>query len=276
MKDALIISLLSVLPRKGFSWTQGAIARKKASKALLNWYVRHYKVNTDEMEGVLEDYDSLADFFVRPLKSGARVVVDLPDSVASPCDGVVASLGHTQAGMLALQDGQELPVSELLGEQGDFEDGAYMVIYLAPPDYHRVHFPLDGELTGYRYLPGHLWPVFPAAVRTVKKLFAKNERLVVFQDCRQAGRVALVMVGAYGVGRIETVFCDLLTNAGSKGHESKLEGLAPVERGQELGRFNMGSTVVLFFQKDRIEWSIESGDPVKMGQEIAKLRSKAH
>ena len=276
MKHALIISLLSVLPRKGFSWTQGAIARKKASKALLNWYVRHYKVNTDEMEGVLEDYDSLADFFVRPLKSGARVVVDLPDSVASPCDGVVASLGHTQAGMLALQDGQELPVSELLGEQGDFEDGAYMVIYLAPPDYHRVHFPLDGELTGYRYLPGHLWPVFPAAVRTVKKLFAKNERLVVFQDCRQAGRVALVMVGAYGVGRIETVFCDLLTNAGSKGHESKLEGLAPVERGQELGRFNMGSTVVLFFQKDRIEWSIESGDPVKMGQEIAKLRSKAH
>ena len=189
MKDALIISLLSVLPRKGFSWTQGAIARKKASKALLKWYVRHYQVNTDEMEGDLEDYASLAEFFVRPLKEGARTVVDLAGAVASPCDGTVAAIGQARKGVQRLEDGQELPVGELLGEEGDFEEGAFIVIYLAPPDYHRVHFPLGGQVTGYRYLPGHLWPVFPAAVRSVKKLFAKNERLVVFQESPGAGRV---------------------------------------------------------------------------------------
>lgn len=274
MKDALIISLLSVLPRKGFSWTQGAFARKKASRALLNWYVRHYKVNTEEMEGSLADYPTLAEFFVRPLKAGARTIAADPSSVASPCDGRAVAFGAVQGGVFSLFGG-DVPVAELLGAQTAFDEGSFLVIYLAPPDYHRVHFPFAGQVTGFRYLPGHLWPVFPGAVRAVKKLFAKNERLVIFQDAKSAGPVALVMVGAYGVGRIETTFSDLLTNAGALAQEESLSGLAPVKKGQELGRFNMGSTVILFFEKGRINWCLEENQRVWMGQEIAKLQEKS-
>jgi len=273
MKDAFIISLLSILPRKGFSWTQGAFARKKASRSLLNWYIRHYQVNVDEMEGSLEDYPSLATFFVRSLKPGARQIASDPQVIASPCDGRAVAFGRVENGVFSLFGG-EVPVAELLGAESDFDEGSFLVIYLAPPDYHRVHFPFAGEVTGFRYLPGHLWPVFPGAVRAVKKLFAKNERLVIFQKTKTAGDLALVMVGAYGVGRIETTFSDLLTNAGALATEERLEGLPPVEKGQELGRFNMGSTVILFFEKGRINWSLEENQRVWMGQEIAKLQEK--
>jgi phosphatidylserine decarboxylase len=198
-----------------------------------------------------------------------------PHTVVSPCDGRAVALGQVKGGAFSLWDGQELPVSELLGEESAFDEGAYLVIYLAPPDYHRVHFPFEGQVTGYRYLPGHLWPVFPRAVRAVKKLFARNERLVVFQNCGPAGRLALVMVGAYGVGRIETTFLDLLTNTGEMAQEAELEGPARVKKGEELGRFNMGSTVILFFEKGRIRWDLEQGQRVEMGQGIAKLTHKA-
>jgi phosphatidylserine decarboxylase len=270
MKDALIIGLLSVLPRKGFSWTQGAFARKKASRALLNWYVRHYQVNLDEMEGSLQDYPTLAEFFVRPLRAGMREIANASDAVVSPCDGRAVAFGDVQDGSFSIFGG-EVPVAELLGANTTFEEGSFLVIYLAPPDYHRVHFPFSGTLTGFRYLPGHLWPVFPGAVRAVKKLFAKNERLVVFQQDEAVGKIALVMVGAYGVGRIETTFSDLLTNGGAQAQEQELSGLEPVVKGQELGRFNMGSTVILFFEKGRVNWKLEENQRVLMGQEIAKL-----
>ena len=164
MKDALIISLLSVLPRKGFSWTHGAFARKKFSRSLLSWYVRHYQVHLEEMQGELEDYPSLAEFFVRPLKEGARPVDQGHDTLA-PCGKL--AFGPVVDGLMELWDSQTVPVSDLLGGDTGYDDGDFVVIYLAPPDYHRVHSPVDGAVTGFSYLPGHLWPVFPAAVRAV-------------------------------------------------------------------------------------------------------------
>jgi len=274
MKDAFIISLLSVLPRKGFSWTQGAFARKKASRALLNWYVRHYQVNTDEMEGELKDYENLAKFFVRPLKPGMRPVDTAEDSVVSPCDGRVVAFGQIENGRAQLWDSVELSAHDLLGGIEGFEDSHYLVIYLAPPDYHRVHFPREATVKGYRYLPGHLWPVFPAAVRAVKHLFSKNERLVVFCEHASSVQSALVMVGAYGVGRIETTFCDLLTNTGQSPADEALDDPVSVERGDELGRFHMGSTVILFFEKDKVDWELELEQRVSMGQRIGRISVK--
>jgi len=274
MKDAFIISLLSVLPRKGFSWTQGAFARKKASRALLNWYVNHYQVNTEEMEGEPADYENLAEFFVRPLKPGMRPVDQVENSIVSPCDGRVVAFGQIEDGKALLWDEVELSAPDLLGDIGGFEDAHYLVIYLAPPDYHRVHFPREATVNGYRYLPGHLWPVFPAAVRAVKNLFSKNERLVVFCENQPAGRSALVMVGAYGVGRIETTFCDLLTNAGQAAVDERLESPVSVGRGDELGRFHMGSTVILFFEKDTVKWDLELEQRVLMGQRIGEIHVK--
>ena len=269
MKDALIIGLLSVLPRKGFSWTQGAFARKKASRALLNWYVRHYQVNLDEMEGSLQDYPTLAEFFVRPLRAGMREISDAADVVVSPCDGRAVAFGEVQDGSFSIFGG-EVPVAELLGSKTTFEEGSFLVIYLAPPDYHRVHFPFSGTLTGFRYLPGHLWPVFPGAVRAVKKLFAKNERLVVFQQDEAVGKIALVMVGAYGVGRMETTFCDVVTNSGGKAEARELDKAANVEKGSEIGRFNMGSTVIMLFEPGCVEFELELDQVVCMGQRIGK------
>lgn len=273
MKDAFIISLLSVLPRKGLSWTQGAFARKKASRALLRWYVSHYKVNLDEMEGTLDDYPTLAEFFVRPLKAGARVVDGNEDTVVSPCDGKAVAMGPIVDGEMSLWDNRKVPVSELLGEDDRFDDGDFLVIYLAPPDYHRVHTPLACEIQAYRYLPGHLWPVFPAAVKAVNKLFARNERLAIYLDTEGAGLVAQVMVGAYGVGRMETRFTELLTNAGEAAEQQALTPPVSYSKGEELGRFNMGSTVILFFEKGRVNLDLELDQVLRMGERIGTKTS---
>lgn len=274
MKDAFIISLLSVLPRKGLSWTQGAFARKKASRALLRWYVSHYKVDLDEMEGTLDDYPTLAEFFVRPLKPGARVVDAAEGTVVSPCDGKAVAMGPVVDGEMTLWEDRKVPVSELLGEDTRFDDGSFLVIYLAPPDYHRVHTPLACEVESYRYLPGHLWPVFPAAVKAVNKLFARNERLAIYLRTPEAGLVAQVLVGAYGVGRMETRFTDLLTNAGESAETQSLEPPVPYKKGEEIGRFNMGSTVILFFEKGRVSLDIELDQVLRMGERIASIPTR--
>ena len=273
MKDAFIISLLSVLPRKGLSWTQGAFARKKASRALLRWYVSHYQVNLDEMEGTLDDYPTLAEFFVRPLKPGARVVDPGKQTVVSPCDGKAVAMGPVVEGEMTLWDDRKVPVSELLGDDSRFDDGEFLVIYLAPPDYHRVHTPLACEVESYRYLPGHLWPVFPAAVKAVNKLFARNERLAIYLKTPGAGLVAQVMVGAYGVGRMETRFTDLLTNAGESAENQELDPPVAYKKGEELGRFNMGSTVILFFEKNKVNLDLELDQVLRMGENIGTIAS---
>ena len=270
MKDAFIISLLSVLPRKGLSWTQGAFARKKASRALLRWYVSHYEVNLEEMEGTLDDYPTLAEFFVRPLKPGARTVDAAEHTVVAPCDGKAVAMGPVVEGEMTLWDNRKVPVSELLGEDDRFDDGEFLVIYLAPPDYHRVHTPLACEVESYRYLPGHLWPVFPAAVKTVNKLFARNERLAIYLQTEGAGLVAQVMVGAYGVGRMETRFTDLLTNAGAAAETQTVVPPSPYQKGEEIGRFNMGSTVILFFEKGKVNLHLELDQVLKMGEVIGE------
>ena len=275
MKDALIISLLSVLPRKGFSWTQGAFARKKFSRSLLSWYVRHYRVNLEEMQGTLEDYPSLAEFFVRPLKEGARPVDQGQDCLISPCDGKAVAFGPVVDGLMELWDSKTVPVSDLLGGDSEYDDGDFVVIYLAPPDYHRVHSPVEGSVTGFSYLPGHLWPVFPAAVRAVKNLFSKNERLSIWLESEGAGSVRMVMVGAYGVGRIETVFSSLLSNAGQLGAKEKLQEAYMLKKGDEVGRFHMGSTVILFFKKDRVKLNLEPNQVLRMGESIGSIRKSS-
>jgi len=186
----------------------------------------------------------------------------------------VVAFGQIEDGKAPLWDSAELSAPDLLGGIEGLEDAHYLVIYLAPPDYHRVHFPREATVKGYRYLPGHLWPVFPAAVRAVKNLFSKNERLVVFCDHDSSVQSALVMVGAYGVGRIETTFCDLLTNAGQSAADERLDEPVSVGRGDELGRFHMGSTVILFFEKDKAEWDLELEQRVYMGQRIGRILVK--
>ncbi len=274
MHDGLAISLLSVVPRRTASRVQGILSRLGVSKALhqavIRWYVRYYGVDTDVMEGSPQDYPTLAEFFTRALKPDARPIDTAPDAVVSPADARASSFGRVADGKLPLGAGMDLDIQRLVGGDPAWNQGHYAVLYLSPRDYHRVHHSTEGQIVGYRYLPGHLWPVFPAAVRRIRDLFAVNERLVVETRDQQLGRVATVLVGAYGVGRMTTAFCDLVTNAGQGAHSRSFEPVIPVARGDELGRFNMGSTVVLLFEPGKVTWELERDSMVRVGQPIAR------
>ena len=274
MNDGLAISLLSLVPRRTASRVQGLLSRLGVSKALhqavIRWYVDYYEVDTTEIEGALEDYPTLAEFFTRALRPGARPVDLDPDVIVSPADARASSFGRVADGKLPLEAGMDLDIQRLVGGDPAWNRGHYAVLYLSPRDYHRVHHAVGGQIVSYRYLPGHLWPVFPAAVRRIRDLFAVNERLVVETRSQQLGRVATVLVGAYGVGRMTTTFCDLVTNAGQGAHTRNFEPALPVQRGEELGRFNMGSTVVMLFEPDKVEWELERDTMVRVGQRIAR------
>ncbi len=275
MKDALIISALSVVPQNWGSAINGWLARlplgRAAHRALIRWYCRRYRIDMEAFAGRVEDYDTLADFFVRPLAEGQRPIDPEPRALVSPVDGRAAAFGSLDGHELPAGAGMTLNVRELLGDER-YLDGEYAVLYLSPRDYHRVHAPREGGVLGWRYLPGRLWPVFPYATRKVDNLFAVNERLVIRLESPGLGELALVMVGAYGVGRMSLSFSDLLTNTGGRARDEHLPAPIPVARGEELGRFNLGSTVVLVAPKGSLDWTLPPGEPVQLGRPIARLR----
>lgn len=285
MNDALIVSLLSAVPKGPTTRLMGAGTRLAlpgwAHRALLRWYVGHYGVNLDECVGGIDDYRTLSDFFVRALKDGARTVDPDPDVLVSPVDARVHTFGTIEGGRFVQAEGQRCPVDMLLGvgdlrvpgaspaDAARFEGGGWAILYLSPKDYHRVHTPAEGTVARYRYLPGQFWPVFPAATKKVPDLFARNERLVFFLDT-PFGHIAQVMVGAFGVSRMTTVVGPLVTNTGGGGEDVRLSPALPIGRAAELGRFNMGSTVILLTEPGKLRWTLTAGAPVKLGQPIAR------
>ncbi len=272
MRDALIVSLLSVLPRRRLASTMGWFGRlrlpRPLQRLLLRWYVWHYRVDMDEAQGSIDDYASLEDFFVRPLVHGARPLCGDPDALVSPADALVAACGAVRQGRIPQAGEHHIDVATLLGGEHPFEGGSYAVLYLSPPDYHRVHSPRAGRVVRWHYLPGRLFPVFAACAERVADLFARNERLVTWLRT-DLGSVAVVMVGAFGVGRISAVFTDLLSNTGAPATDQHPEPPVPLQRGAELGRFHLGSTVILFLEPGKVDWDIEPGQRVKVAARIA-------
>ncbi len=270
MKDALIVSALSLVPKNLVARWMGAFGRTRFPRALqrilLRAYVAKYGPDLSECVGTLDDFDSLTAFFTRALKPEARPIDARPDSFVSPVDGVCSAVGTITGGRIPQAPGIDYAVSDLLAE--DSAGGApytrFAVIYLSPKDYHRVHTPCAGTVTRFHYLPGKLWPVFPAAVRSIRDLFARNERLVSWMDT-DAGTVAVVMVGAFGVGRIKTVYHPIITN--TAGPDTAGPVNHPLGRCAELGRFELGSTVVLL-APDTVTWEVAAGATVRLGQRI--------
>lgn len=266
MKDALIVSMLSILPRNTGARTMGWLARNRLSRVATRLFVRAYGVDLEEAEGGLADYPTLEALFTRRLKPGLRPMAPEPDALVSPVDGTAAFVGTTDGGRIEVAPGRSLDISALIGEPlPDERDVA--VLYLSPRDYHRVHVPREGRAVRWRYVPGTLWPVFPAAVRRVDGLFARNERLVVEVDTDR-GPLHVVLVGAFGVGRITTPLCDLVTNCGGQACEAALDGVA-LSRGDELGVFHLGSTVVLVAPVGRWRFTVQPGASVRVGQRLA-------
>ena len=273
MKDGLILGLLSILPRKLVSRTMGAGTRlalpRSLHRAFLRWYVGHYGVNLAECVGGIDDYPSIAEFFTRPLLPEVRPVAAGADLLVSPVDARVYVIGTTVDGRIPQSPELDYPLQTLLGGDQRYQHAEYAVLYLAPKDYHRVHSPREGGIVGYRYRPGELWPVFPGATRTIRELFARNERLVI-RLATDLGEIAVVMVGAFGVGRMSLAFADTITNTGGAAEEHAFEAPLPIARAAEVGRFCMGSTVVLLLPAGSVRWTVAAGDDVKLGQSIAR------
>jgi len=267
MKDGLIISLLSIVPRNLGARLMGAFARTGLSSLVKRWFVRRFQLNMDEAEHPIEAYPTLDALFTRALKPGARPIDTDPNALVSPSDSRIAFAGRAKDGRIALGAGKGLDLTQLVGTPVD-ADADCMVLYLSPQDYHRVHSPSDGPVIAWRYLPGTLWPVFPAAVAAVENLFAINERMTVVQDTPH-GELHSVLVGAFGVGRIELTCTDVISNTQGKAKAMFPEPGLPMSRGDHLGTFHLGSTVVLVAPGGTWNWTASVGDKVKVGQVIA-------
>lgn len=280
-RERLYIDLLRWAPKRTFASVVGTLARRRLPRAvrrsMYTTFANRVGADLSEVALPLEEYATLDDFFTRQLRAGVRPIDDAPEVVISPCDGTISEHGETDRGRLVQAKGIHYPLWALLGDRAAaerFEGGTYVTIYLAPRDYHRVHFAAGGTVTGYRHVAGALFPVNAAAVRHVDGLFAKNERLITYQDS-PAGEVATVMVGATAVGQITVTYDAVATRLrgrGRPGEEVRFGAPHPVERGGELGTFHLGSTVILVFQPGRVRLgALTIGQRVRMGEPIARL-----
>ena len=280
MDDRLFISALRLVPKNAVSRLAGALTRWQAPAPLrlaaMKAFARRYGIDLAECPD-LELYRTFGEFFARPLRPGLRPIATGERVVVSPVDAVVSETGLAAGGRLVQAKGIDYPAAALLGDDAlarRLEGGAFATLYLSPRDYHRIHFPLGGRVTGWRYLPGRLWPVNPASVRTVPGLFAVNERLVTVLDT-PAGACAVVAVGATVVGRVHAFYDPSVpyTNApGAAPSRHDYPAPLPVEKGQELGAFEMGSTVILLFEPGRVrlEPRLTAGARVRVGEPIGQ------
>ena len=269
---------LRILPRKGISRILGRLADVGAPPAVMRHavdaFVRVYGVDLSEADVPQGGFTTFDAFFTRRLRHGRRPVAVDPGAIVCPSDGRLTAQGPIDPGATFRIKGQLYTVAELLGDGDDaarFDGGAFALIYLAPPDYHRVHAPVSGRVRAVRHVDGTLYPVNDFGLAHVPKLFAKNERVVVFQDSPRHGEVATVLVGAIGVGRIGLSFTDLLTNSGHVAGTKEFAGEGPMlDRGDELGMFHLGSTVVLFFARGSdLTFTRPTEARVRMGEQLA-------
>jgi len=278
MKDAAFLTFVKLLPKKSLSRAVGTATRldgmEGAHRVAIRTFAKQYGVAVDEAELPLDAYPTFGDFFTRKLKDGLRPIAAGDDVPVSPVDGAVSHAGVADQGRLIQAKGRDYTLAALLGDPEEgrrFTGGSYATLYLSPRDYHRFHAPLPGTILGWRYVPGHLWPVNRPSVRGVPELFAVNERVILHLET-PVGRVAMIAVGATCVGRIRLSFDDLVTNAGRSASRVRYDLPRPVRKGEELGMFEMGSTVILVFEpgKVRLDDRLTTDAPVRLGEAIGQ------
>jgi phosphatidylserine decarboxylase len=273
--------LVRALPRRLVSRTLGAAAGMRVPgfvlRPALSLYCRHFDVDLSESERPLSDYATFNDFFTRALKPGARPLDADPAALLSPVDGRVHASGPIEQGAILQAKGVPYRLEDLLGSADDarlFDGGTFATLYLSPRDYHRIHHPADGELLRVRPLPGDLWPVNDEAVSRVPRLFARNERVACVGRFASGAPYAMVPVGALNVGSIRLTFVPLRTNRSILSRDVvAFDPPLSVRRGEEFGRFEFGSAVVLLLSKAAGEvFPLESRSPVRLGRPIGRLR----
>lgn len=248
---------------------------------LINQVVKLYNVELNQAEReTAEDYISFNDFFTRHLKQSARTWSLNKSSILSPVDGAISQIGKLDSNNILQAKGKTYTLDTLLANDTDtiarLCGGLFTTLYLSPRDYHRIHMPVRGKLIKSIYVPGDLFAVNNATVRNVDNLFARNERFIsIFET--DLGLMAQIMVGAIFVGSMETVWLGQITPPYKRQviiREYK-DNSVILEQGQEFGHFNMGSTVILVFEKDCLDWLdiLKAGDAIQVGQELGKANN---
>jgi len=274
----LAAEALRFVPRMAFSRFVGRAAGLRGSSSAVgravDAFVKAYDVDVSEAVIPNGGYRSFNEFFTRALVPGARPIDRDPNALVSPADGKLEDFGPVDSGALFTIKGRPYDAVELLGDRelaDRYRGGTYYIVYLSPRDYHRVHAPVSGVVTRLRYLAGTLYPVNSIGTDHVDRVFSRNERVVVVQRSESLGEVATVLVGAIGVGRIGLAFDSVETNAGQDAFDRAVTNGPRLEAGDELGRFNLGSTVIGFIPP-KSPFRIESskGAAVRMGRPIGR------
>lgn len=278
--ERLFVGLQYVLPQHLISRLVGKLTRVRWTpfkRAFIAWFSRQYEIDLGEAE--VDDPEAFAtfnEFFTRRLRDGVRPMPTDPSAMACPVDGVVSQVGPVHAGTLLQAKGHHYDLDGLLGGgvEGLKSGAVFATLYLAPSNYHRIHMPVAGRLASMRYEPGRLFSVNDATARAVPGLFTRNERVAcIFETDR--GPLAMVLVGALNVGNIETVWAGQVapqrwSETQATNYPAAGESVIRLDRGEEMGRFNMGSTVIVVAPDT---WSLAKdlapGHPVRVGQSLA-------
>ena len=280
-----VLAGLRALPIHLLSRLAGRVASVSLPAALQQWEIRAFArgvgADLDEVRDPLSSFPSLQAFFTRALRDGVRPIDSADDALVAPCDGSWGAAGQVEHGTLLQVKGRPYSLAALLGSEVAarvFEGGAFATFYLSPRDYHRFHTPCALRVVGATYLPGTLWPVNRIGVEGVDGLFAQNERICAFMTVAGGDvDLCLVAVGATMVGKVRVTFDELSTN---------VRGARPLERcyadgprfakGEEWGRFEFGSTIVLVAAPRLVDLDVQPpGTPLRLGRRIGTLRRAA-
>ena len=281
--DKIKVTLQYWIPQHGLTRLMGRLASAKMGSlttAVIRWFIKKYNVNMDD--AVHSDpayFNSFNEFFVRELKEGIRPIAEGSNVITHPADARTSQFGPIENGRLIQAKGHDFSAQELLGGDAklaeEFIDGEFATLYLSPSDYHRVHMPCDGTLRQMIYVPGDLFSVNPLTAANVPNLFARNERVVCIFDT-EFGPMAQVLVGATIVGSIEVIWGGTITPpTGSSVHRWNYEttgnNAIHIKKGEEMGRFKLGSTVINLFVKDQIRFdsSMAEGEKTVLGTPYA-------
>jgi len=283
MFDKLFVLSQYITPQLGVSNLAGRLADNDRSPALKNrvikWFIGRYGVDMSEAaEPNPEAYATFNDFFTRELKPGIRPLADGEKTLVSPVDGAISQLGQVTGDRVFQAKGQSFSLSELLGGEeattAPFADGEFSTIYLSPKDYHRIHMPMAGTLRQMIHVPGKLFSVNPVTAENVPNLFARNERVVCIFDTA-SGPMALVLVGAMIVGSVETRWAGVVVPGRRQVTSTLYEGEQAIsfDKGEEMGRFRLGSTVIMVMPKGSVSWNSNqvAGKTVRMGEAFGAL-----
>jgi len=277
----LFVALQRLLPKHMLSRLIAKTAESKTpwlKNVLISRAISAFNINMDEaLSDDLNDYENFNAFFTRALKDGVRPITSEPKSIACPADGAISQAGPISKNKILQAKGIDYSTGRLLGNTAEaklYEDGSFATIYLSPRDYHRVHIPLAGKLISTRYIPGELFSVNDQTAQVLPDLFARNERLVCEFESDEVGTFAVIFVGAMLVAGIETVWGGFEAPGPGAVRETDFSDQSlNFAKGDEIGRFKFGSTVIMLFQDQKNRWTakLEPHATVYMGEQIGTI-----